>query len=198
MTQDIALSKQEQKTKGIVDAARAHFALHGFEATKLADVAKDAEVAVGTIYLRYDGKAELLAAVLQSVETSFCDAMDHPKIWNVGFPDRFPLIMKAVVGHALGEKDLGRLMALAAFADPAKEPASQTIPDMIGRHLSDGVARGELRADLNVPLASRLAHGLVESAIIGLMTDPTLKQKTVLDELVYASSNWLGSVENRD
>lgn len=191
MTQDNAHSKQDQKTAGILAAARAQFATLGFEATKLADVATKADVAVGTIYLRYKGKSELLAGVLHAVEASFCAAIDTPIIWEKPFPDRFSLIMHAVINHAMNEKDLGILMALTPYAAPAANETGSTIREMISKQLADGVQREELRSDLNIGLAARLAHGMVEGAIIELMTNPDCEPIDVADELALASSRWL-------
>lgn len=191
MKNDDAALRQDQKTAGILDAARAHFANQGFEATKLADVAKDAGVAVGTIYLRYKGKSELLSGVLHAVEASFCTAFDAPAIWERPFPDRFSLIMFAVIDHAMKEKDLSVLMALTRFAAPGTNSSGETIRGMIAKHLTDGVKRGELRRDLDIDLAARLAHGMVEGAMIELMTNPAREKEEVAQELALASSRWL-------
>ena len=191
MVTDDAHARQNQKTAGILIAARTHFAARGFEATKLADIAKDAGVAVGTIYLRYKGKSELLGGVLQSVETTFCEAVDTPEIWGTPFPRRFTLVMQAVIEHALSERDLGRLMALTSFATPTQDTSCETMRGMIARQLSDGVERGELRNDLDVILAARLAHGMVEGGMIELMTNLNRTKQSVINELAFASSRWL-------
>ena len=52
----------------ILAAAATWFTTDGFEATRIADVAHLAGVAVGTVYLRYPGKGELLAGVLAQAE----------------------------------------------------------------------------------------------------------------------------------
>ena len=137
MKKDDATLRQDQKTAGILEAARAHFASQGFEAAKLANVARDAGVAVGTIYLRYKGKSELLSGVLYAVEASFCTAFDTPAIWERPFPDRFTLIMIAVIDHAMKEKDLGVLIALTPFAAPSTAASGDTIRGMIAIHLTD-------------------------------------------------------------
>lgn len=49
----------------IIDAGMALFALHGFEGTKLSEVARQAGIVKGTIYLYFDSKEALFEAALQ-------------------------------------------------------------------------------------------------------------------------------------
>ncbi|MEM1235165.1 MAG: TetR/AcrR family transcriptional regulator [Pseudomonadota bacterium] len=184
-------SAQKEKSSAILDAARAHFAAHGFEATKLSEVAKASGVAVGTIYLRYKGKAELLAGVLDEVEQSFCDAIDTPEIWAMPFPARFSAVVSAILTTAKQEEDLAKLMALAAFA-PTPHPADkQGILLMIENHMKDGLVRGELRADLDLRIASRMAHGMLEGALRELMSNPKRDPNHTVAHVTDAYSRWL-------
>lgn len=48
----------------IMDAARTHFVAHGYQATRLANVARDAFVAPSTVSLHFKGKEALFAACL--------------------------------------------------------------------------------------------------------------------------------------
>ena len=107
------------------------------------------------------------------------------------FPERISRVMQAVIDHALSERDLGPLMALTPFAAPVQDTSCETMRGMIARQLSDGVARSELRDDLDVVLAARLAHGMVEGGMIELMTNPNRAKQTVIDELAFASTRWL-------
>lgn len=184
---------QIRKTKAILDAAKAHFAKHGFEATRLSDVAHDAGVAVGTIYLRYEGKAELLAGVLQRAEQSFADAMDAPEIWKTPFPERFSSLVGAIFVAASEEKDLAHLMALSTYAANTGEHEKSQVLGMIEAHMRDGVVRSELRHDVDLVLAARMAHGMVEGAMREIMVNPSRDPKSVIIQIADASSRWLGS-----
>lgn len=52
----------EGRSDLILDAALIHFGKHGFAKSTIGDIAKTAQVAVGTIYLYYKNKEELLSA----------------------------------------------------------------------------------------------------------------------------------------
>lgn len=56
--------RREQTRRRLLAVARARFATHGFEATQLRDVARDAGVALGTIFVHFTDKQDLLAATL--------------------------------------------------------------------------------------------------------------------------------------
>ncbi len=182
---------QSKKTDAILDAAKMHFAAHGFEATKLSEVAKDAGVAVGTIYLRYEGKAELLSGVLDRVERSFAEAMDQPEIWKIPFPDRFKSLVASIFETAGREEDLARLMALSTYATNTGAHAKSHVLTGIEAHMRDGVARKELREDVDLPLAARMAHGMVEGAMRALMAEPSRDPAMVISQIADASELWL-------
>lgn len=193
MTKSAITPAQSKKTDAILDAAQTHFAAHGFEATKLSDVAKDAGVAVGTIYLRYEGKAELLSGVLDRAERSFAEAMDQPEIWGTPFPDRFTSLVAAIFETAGTEPDFARLMALSTYAINTGTHAKSHVLTGIEAHMQDGVVRQELRSDVDLPLAARMAHGMVEGAMRAMMADPSRDPAQVIDHIADASNLWLRS-----
>ena len=182
---------QKKKSSAILSAARAHFAQRGFEATKLSDVAKDADVAVGTIYLRYNSKAELLSGVLAEVETAFCRAMDTAEIWATPFPERFTLVASAVLDTAREQSDLSSLMALSAFAAQSDMKEKRAMIDTIKNHVRSGMEAGELRSDVDPELVAYMAHGLVEGAMRELMTNPQRSAKEIAEHIADAYASWL-------
>jgi AcrR family transcriptional regulator len=65
----VAPSPAKQKTEAILDAARAVFSRHGFDATTVDAVAAEAGIAKGTVYLYFKSKDELyIAALVRDVE----------------------------------------------------------------------------------------------------------------------------------
>ncbi|WP_299786324.1 TetR/AcrR family transcriptional regulator [uncultured Marivita sp.] len=191
MTTNDVKPAQATKTDAILDAATRHFSMHGFEVTKLSDIAKDAGVGVGTIYLRYEGKAELLGGVLDRAEQSFADAMNDPAIRDIPFPERFTAIISAIFKAADRERDLARLMALSAYASHAGAHETSHVLHAIKTHLQDGMDRNELRADVDLPLAARMAHGMVEGAMRAMMAEPARDPAAVIAQIAQASELWL-------
>jgi len=52
----------------LIDAGRAHFGRYGYRKANVADIARDVGIGKGSVYLFFDSKAELLAAVASHVE----------------------------------------------------------------------------------------------------------------------------------
>lgn len=65
MTVHSAAEKSGDKRERILDAAERIFAKHGFFAAKVSDVAKEAGVADGTIYLYFKNKDDLLISLFE-------------------------------------------------------------------------------------------------------------------------------------
>ena len=57
---------QQRRRDDILQAALKIFDQDGFEAAKMADIAKEADVAKGTLYLYFDTKADLLEGVIET------------------------------------------------------------------------------------------------------------------------------------
>lgn len=64
--------------RDIIDAARRLFEENGYAATTLAAIAKEADVAVETIYRSFDGKAGLLEEVIQAAVAGGADRAEVP------------------------------------------------------------------------------------------------------------------------
>lgn len=178
-------------SRRVLQAAALRFAAHGFEPTKLSDVARDAGVAVGTIYLRYEGKTALLAAVLSQAEDRYAAAMDTPAIWTTPWPARFRAVFEAVF-RTVAEDSLGqRLMPLAPFAQATGWRQGDGIRPAIRRHIAEGQATGALRADIDVAMASAIAFGMVEGAMSEVVANPAASVETAVGHLAGAAEAWL-------
>lgn len=182
-------------------SARAHFLRHGFEKARLAAIASDADIAVGTIYLRYSGKEALLAAVLASVEYRFVVAMQEPRRRGIPWPDRLRSIFDAVLTVAEREPDLARLMALAPFALAEARRPGDAIRAEIETELREARTSGNVRPDLDPSLGASLSYGLVEGALGHLMARSHADRTSILDELDRLARAWLteiGSASRRE
>jgi AcrR family transcriptional regulator len=72
------LLKRPERRRALVAAAARAFALGGFAATSLDDVAAAAGVSRVLIYRHFDSKNELYRAVLENVSDQLRDATGHP------------------------------------------------------------------------------------------------------------------------
>ena len=63
--------KKEEKRRAIIEAAEKLFAERGIEDVSTSDIAREARVGKGTIYVYFESKEKLLKAVASSVYSSF-------------------------------------------------------------------------------------------------------------------------------
>jgi AcrR family transcriptional regulator len=191
MADNAPAPEPDPSARRILQAAALRFAAEGFERTRLADIARDAGLAVGTVYLRYDGKTALLAAVLSQAEDRYAAAMDTPAIWATPWPARFRAVFEAVF-RMVTEDTLGqRLMPLAPFAQAAGWRQGDGIRPVIRRHIAQGQAAGMLRTDIDLAMAAAIAFGMVEGAMSEVMAQTTAPAGTAVDHLVGAAEAWL-------
>jgi len=112
----------------ILEAARRHFTQHGFKGTNLDAVAAEAGCAKGALYLEFADKESLLREV---VEQSFAaiGARYAEEVMSIASP-------------------LERLVATLRFAYRQIEEGKAQLA-MIRGWVDEGIARGEIRADID-------------------------------------------------
>ncbi len=133
----------------------------GFRAFSMDAVAKRARVSKATLYRRFPSKRELIAAALRTIRSS------RPAPDTGSFRRDLEELVHREVERTRRLPSFGRLAA-SLLADVAGEPNMLAIVRetvmamdyaMLGEIVRRGIARGELRADLDVALASEILHG---------------------------------------
>ncbi len=155
--------RKEARPQEILDAALSVFAEKGFAAARLEQVAKQAGVSKGTLYLYFDSKEALFEAVVRSaivprlvgaeeLLTSHHGSASelltelYRRFATVLADDRVAAIPKLVIAEAGNFPDLARFYL--------REVVSRTLK-LIGAVLELGIANGEFRP-MNTAHATRL------------------------------------------
>ena len=68
------------KRRAIIEAARKIFAMKGYEDTTIAEIAEDAGIAVGTVYLYFGNKRDIYTSVSLDWATLLAAAFEDPTI----------------------------------------------------------------------------------------------------------------------
>lgn len=150
------------RDRRVLMAARALFASQGFERTSIADVAKAADVAVGTVYLRFATKSDLLAGVLKSVKDRFVEVMSAPDIHHRPWRERMRPLFEALLSEAALQPDLPALMSLTPHLPVQGGP--DCIQAWIETFMTEGQAAGAFRT-MPTATAAAIAFGMVEGAM---------------------------------
>ena len=125
----------------ILDAARRVFAERGFRGTTIADIAEEANIALGTIYLYFSSKEDVFGALNQRFNEVIVSATrDVPPGRTVGETTR--RYVESVFTACAANRDLVRLVVLNT--DPESDIAKRmrTADNKRNRPLVHALARG--------------------------------------------------------
>jgi TetR/AcrR family fatty acid metabolism transcriptional regulator len=183
------------KRERILDAAVKVFAKDGFYNAKVAQIADEAGVADGTIYLYFKSKDDLLISLfedrMEAINANLREALESAP----GAVER----LKAVVRLHLELIEQNRHMAevicveLRQSSKFIKEYANPKFGEflrLIADAIADGQRSGELRADLEPPIIARALFGaLDEIALAWLVRGPKKDGRIDLDRAIVQLSN---------
>jgi TetR/AcrR family fatty acid metabolism transcriptional regulator len=143
------------------------FAEHGFFGAQVADVARVAGVAAGTVYLYFHGKDDLLVSIFERVMT---DAIAEGRAALASATDPIDRLRRLARLHL---DRLGRDRHLAVvfqvelrqstkFMERFSSTKLREYLGLIREAISDGQAAGLVRADLNPTLAAKMLFGALD------------------------------------
>lgn len=165
----IAADQREALTQArreqIVDAAIRCWLGDGYDATSVAAIAREADLAKGTVYLYFPTKEDILAAAIDryslvpDVRTFLAQVGDRP------MRDTLPLFARALWGALRARVDVIRFFAREVTVRPEHarrflETVVLPTNTMVAEHLEGRVASGELR-DVDMFIAARSLVGML-------------------------------------
>src|SRR5262245_48371254 len=152
------------KRTAILRAAIDVFAGRGFFNAQVADVARVAGVAAGTVYLYFRSKDDLLVSIF---ERSMQEAIAEGRAGAAGIDDpveRLRAIARVHLGRLGRDRNLAivfqvELRQSTKFMERFSATALREYLGIIREVIADGQARGAFRRDLNPTLAAKLFFG---------------------------------------
>lgn len=167
MTEPALPDSREVRRRAILESAVRVFAENGFFAARIRDIAAGAGVAEGTIYLYFDGKDDLLLTAFREKVNEFCDSVRDVMPSDLPFPERLARFIHLQFTSIEADPPLATVLLLESrqsskFYGGAVRDVLKLYAQAIDQLLASGIARGEIRADLDVPLARRMLVGALE------------------------------------
>ena len=177
------LSKREQqketKRLALIDAALAVFSRVGYAAAKMDDVAHEAGVSKGTVYLYFDSKEKLFEGM---VHTKMMPMLDQAAMAAMQTPMSATERIKAHMSYFYTKvlnSDRRQIMRLIMaegpnFPDLAEFYYRNVLSRgqaMIGAIIQDGIDKGEFRKMSGHGLAQNIAAGALVAGIWKLVFD---------------------------
>jgi AcrR family transcriptional regulator len=162
----------------ILDAAERVFGRRGFGAAKMADIAREAGLAAGTLYNYFESKEEIVRALIVQRGDEFIARMEALAAEPGGLEEVLGHIVRGVLDHFEAHRAL-----FAVLAEPGAGPAfghrqGACAEQCHARYLRlfeallrRAAGRGEIRRDLPVRdlavLLTGSLHALVRQALFG-------------------------------
>jgi TetR/AcrR family transcriptional regulator, cholesterol catabolism regulator len=148
----------EARRQRILQVAKGHFERFGFRRTRIEDIAREAGIAKGAVYLEFESKEVLLHAVIDALfeeigrrYASEVMGLESPRE-RLRATLRFAYreLSRDTLFERLVREDpeVAVLRSLAESGDNPRKADAQI--DMIRGWVREGIERGELRADLDV------------------------------------------------
>ena len=166
----INMDQTSVKYNQILNAAIKVFADQGFHQATISQVAREAGVADGTIYLYFKNKADILSNFFSYKTRLVFDRFRHA----VDQADNAEAKLKSLIALHLGEFQRDRNMAvvfqretlLARYMDEESiREITKTYMDLLEEILLQGQAEGSIRGQLPIGLAKRFILGAVNEVI---------------------------------
>jgi len=159
--------RDPDKPQQIVDAAIRVFARNGYYNSRVSDIAREAGIASGTIYLYFRTKEEILVTLFRDKMAAFVARLRRE---IAGEADAVAKIRRLVERHfsvleqspALAEVVQVELRQGHKFFRGASAHEVSAYFELIGSVLEEGVAAGRFRADLPVKVATKVLFGAMD------------------------------------
>jgi AcrR family transcriptional regulator len=184
-------SVTRKKHDAILDAARAVFSRDGYAASSVDDVAAEAGIAKGTVYLYFKSKEDLyLAALLRDIRAFGAEARAEMER-APALREKIEAFLRVRLEYSRKHEDFLRIYLteygkMSAMTPIAKQMRRTQLENM--RHLAslieDAARRREIRRVPPAALAAKLfdiARGLVERQLLGW------KEFQVRNEIAFAT-----------
>jgi TetR/AcrR family fatty acid metabolism transcriptional regulator len=159
--------RDPDKPQQIIDAAIRVFARTGYYNSRVSDIAREAGIASGTIYLYFKTKEEILVTLFREKMAEF---VAYLRRQIADEPDPVTRIRRLVRLHftvleenpALAEVVQVELRQGHKFFRGASAHEVSAYFELIGSVLEEGVAAGRFHADLPVKVATKMLFGAMD------------------------------------
>jgi AcrR family transcriptional regulator len=139
------------------------FAVHGFHGASIAEITAAADVAVGTFYVHFRDKEEILSALLDEGLGAF---RTHVAAAMVDIPPAraIPALIGSIFDYAYGHRDLFRIVLTDAGLARGLE-ARNDVANLLDRLLREADT-GDRFAGSDIPLIARFLSGVIAQGIL--------------------------------
>jgi TetR/AcrR family fatty acid metabolism transcriptional regulator len=163
----VSAMRDPDKPQQIIDAAVRVFARNGFYNSRVSDIAREAGIASGTIYLYFRTKDEILVTLFRDKMAAFVAALRRDIARETAPPAKIRRLVRLHFEVLEANPDLAEVVQVELrqghkFFRGASAHEVSAYFDLIGSILQDGVASGAFRRDLPVKIATKMLFGAMD------------------------------------
>jgi len=177
-------SDRNDKRERILLAAERIFARHGFFAARVSEIAKEAGVADGTIYLYFKSKDDLLISLFEQRMKQVNEAL-RTAIEGVPAKDQLRAFIRAYLQLVHDEPGAAEVLTIelrqsSKFMKEYDNPQFADFLRMLGGILAAGQERGELDSTIPAHIVARMIFGMVDELALAwvLARQPSISTGT--------------------
>jgi TetR/AcrR family fatty acid metabolism transcriptional regulator len=178
------------KREAILRAATHVFARSGYFNSKVADIAREAGVADGTVYLYFKSKEEILRSIFER-NTSEAIAEGREELSKIADPrEKLRRIARHHLERLGSDRDLAivfqvELRGTTKFMEEFSEAGLASYLNLIREVFAEGQAAGVFRRELNPKLVAKILFGaLDEMATNWILSKRRYKLAPMADEVL--------------
>src|SRR5881398_2228707 len=159
--------RDPDKPQAIIDAAIRVFARNGFYNSRVSDIAREAGIASGTIYLYFKTKDEILVTLFREKMAEFVSGLRKDIAAEPDAPAKLRRLVRLHFETLEAQPDMAEVVQVELrqgqkFFRGASAHEISAYFDLIGSTLHEGMAAGQIRADLPVKIATKMLFGAMD------------------------------------
>ncbi len=187
----------KERKKQILDAAMLVFTRHGYDKTRMDDIAQEAGLSKGSLYWYFKSKKDLFLALLKAT-TGNIEPLGEIGPGHGSASDRIRLIVN-LVREMMGGQEITSIAANFVLQHQHDEGVRKAINDVYESYLGlfadvirDGIASGEFRDDLDPGHVAGALAAILDGLEIQTLFLPDMDWQTRLDQMVEIFVSGLG------
>ena len=170
MTVHSAADRTGDKRERILSAAERIFARHGFFAAKVSDVAKEAGVADGTIYLYFKSKDDLLISLFERRMLELTEAL-QTAIAGKTPREQLRAFIRTYLQKCHDEPNATEVLTIelrqsSKFMKEYENPAFADFLRMLGGIIAAAQASGDISSTIPTHVAARMIFGVLDELAV--------------------------------
>ncbi|WP_417489656.1 TetR/AcrR family transcriptional regulator [Maricaulis sp.] len=186
----MAITRKEMKDatrQRLLSAGAKVFAADGVQGARIADIAREAEIAMGTLYSHFPDKDALFRELMRAGKAMVIEGLVLARESSPTRAGRDRAAMEGVVAFAQVYAPFFRLLLSRGAGDPMQREVVDAIADLRVPELLEGQAEGWIRRDIDPKAAARCEVGAVFHLLDWWIDNPDqYTAEQIVDQLCIA------------